>query len=90
MIFLNKIFRSQNSRTQKLKNNIIGAILIKGISMLVSFILVPLTLGYVDTHLYGIWITLSSVIIWLNIFDVGFNLGFINKLCEAISIGNIE
>lgn len=90
MIFFNKIFRSQNSRTQKLKNNIIGAILIKGISMLVSFILVPLTLGYVDTHLYGIWITLSSVIIWLNIFDVGFNLGLKNKLCEAISIGNIE
>ena len=90
MNIINRLFKSQDSRTQKVKINIVGAILIKGISILVSFLLVPLTLGYVDTHLYGIWITLSSIVIWLNIFDVGFNLGLKNKLCEAISKENME
>lgn len=44
-----------------------------------------MTLGYVSAELYGIWLTLSSVILWLNFFDVGFTLGLKNKLAEAIA-----
>ncbi len=31
-----------------------------------SLILVPLTLGYLDAYEYGVWITLNSVLTWIN------------------------
>ena len=49
-----------------------------------------MTLGYVSSELYGIWLTLSSIMLWLNFFDVGFTLGLKNKLAEAIAQNNLE
>lgn len=59
--------------------------MIKGFSILISLMLVPMTLGYLSAELYGIWLTLSSIIVWLNFFDIGFTLGLKNKLAEAIA-----
>ncbi len=80
-----KIFSSNSQRTQTIKKNIIGSLFIKGCSILISLLLVPMTLGYVSSELYGIWLTLSSIMLWLNFFDVGFTLGLKNKLAEAIA-----
>ena len=52
---------------------------------MISLLLVPMTLGYISPELYGIWLTLSSIMLWLNFFDVGFTLGLKNKLAEAIA-----
>lgn len=84
------IFLGGSQRTSTVKKNILGSILIKGISIAVSFFLVPLTLGFVDKELYGIWLTLSSIVIWLNFFDVGFTLGLKNKLAEAVALKDWE
>jgi O-antigen/teichoic acid export membrane protein len=40
----------------------------------------------VSSELYGVWLTISSVIVWLGFFDVGFSLGLKNKLAEAIAL----
>lgn len=77
-----------NKRSVLVKKNIIGSFAIKGLSIIISLLLVPLTLGYVSSELYGIWLTLSSVMIWLNFFDVGFTLGLKNKLAEAVALGD--
>lgn len=61
---------------------------IKCISILVQLMLVPLTLGYLSADLYGIWLTVSSIMLWLNFFDVGFTLGLKNRLAEAIAVGD--
>lgn len=82
---LRKIFSSDNQRTKTVKKNIVGSLLIKGCSILISLLLVPMTLGYLSSELYGIWLTLSSIMLWLNFFDVGFTLGLKNKLGEAIA-----
>lgn len=73
-----------------MKKNIVGSLFLKGISIIVQLMLVPLTLGYVSSELYGIWLTLSSVILWLNFFDIGFTLGLKNKLGEAIALSQWE
>lgn len=75
-----------NGRSNVVKKNVIGSLLIRGCSILVSLLLVPLTLGYVSSELYGVWLTISSVIVWLGFFDVGFSLGLKNKLAEAIAL----
>ena len=85
-----KQFFSGNQRSVTVKKNIIGSLCIKGISILVSLMLVPMTLGYVSSELYGIWLTLSSIMVWLGFFDVGFTLGLKNKLAEAIALKNWE
>lgn len=74
-----------SKRTSLLKKNIAASILIKGISILSSLLLVPLTLDYVNKELYGIWLTLSSIVVWINFFDIGLTLGLKNRLAEALT-----
>ncbi|CAK7079528.1 MAG: hypothetical protein PARBA_03344 [Parabacteroides sp.] len=45
-----------------------------------------MTLGYISSELYGVWLTLSSIVIWFGFFDIGFTLGLKNKLAEAIAL----
>lgn len=85
----NKILEG-NVRSVTMKKNIILSLMIKCISIAVSFFLVPLTLGYVDSELYGIWLTLSSIITWLQFMDIGFTNGLKNRLGEAIALNNWE
>lgn len=77
-------------RSATVRRNVAGSILIKGISISVSFFIVPITLDFVDKELYGVWLTLSSIVIWLNFFDIGFTPGLQNKLTEAIALGDQE
>ena len=77
--YINEILSSNDQRTNIVKKNIIASLFIKGCSILISLLLVPITLGYVSSELYGIWLTLSSIMLWLNFFDVGFTLGLKNK-----------
>lgn len=85
-----KLLNSKDKRTATVKKNILASFAIKGVSIIVSLSLVPMTLGYVSSELYGIWLTLSSVMMWLSFFDVGFTLGLKNKLAEAIALKNWE
>ena len=86
----NKVINTGDARSVIVKKNIIGSIIIKGISIVVSFMVVPITLGYVSSDIYGIWLTLSSIMLWLNFFDVGFTLGLKNKLAEALAHKDFE
>lgn len=79
-----------NERSVKVKKNFIASLGIKGVSIAVTFFLVPITLGYVSEELYGIWLILSSVLLMLHYFDVGFTLGLKNKLTEAIAVNDFK
>lgn len=79
-----------NERSVKVKKNFIASLGIKGVSIAVTFFLVPITLGYVSDELYGIWLILSSLLMMVQYFDVGFTLGLKNKLAEAIANRNIQ
>lgn len=88
MLIFSSIISKLNSGSQRstnIKKNIIGSLFLKGISILVQLLLVPLTLNYLSTELYGIWLTVSSIVLWLSFFDIGFSLGLKNRLAEAIA-----
>ena len=72
-------------RTKVVRKNIFASFFLKGVSIAISFLLVPITIDYVSPELYGIWLTLSSVMTWLHFLDVGFTQGLKNKLTEAIA-----
>ena len=79
-----------SGRSGTVKRNIVASFGVKGISMAVSFALVPLTIGYVSSELYGVWLALSSILTWLHYLDIGFSQGLKNKLTEAIAQGAWE
>ena len=44
-----------------------------------------MTIGYVSEELYGVWLTLSSILTMLGFLDIGLTQGLKNKLAEAIA-----
>lgn len=83
-------FTTGNQRSLKAKKNIIGSLVIKGTSIAIGLILVPLTIHYINPSQYGIWLTLSSMIAWISFFDIGFTHGLRNKFAEAKAKGDKE
>lgn len=82
------IFFKGPERSIKAKKNILFSLIIKGLSIVISLLLVPLTIHYVNPTRYGVWLTLSSIIAWFGFFDIGFGNGMRNKLAEAIAKGD--
>lgn len=74
-----------SARSAMIKKNIIAMFLIKGGSILTSLLLVPITLNYVDSETYGIWLALSSMVTWIHYFDIGINNGLKNQLTAALA-----
>lgn len=68
-----------------LRNNILFSGILKTIGLCTSFLIVPLTLNYLDKESYGIWMTISSMAFWIFTFDIGLGNGMRNYLTAAIS-----
>ncbi|MEO6316835.1 MAG: MATE family efflux transporter [Chitinophagaceae bacterium] len=83
--FINK----GHARSIEAKKNILASLFIKGCSIAVSLLLVPLTIGYINPAKYGIWLTMSSIVAWFSFFDIGFTQGLRNKFTEAKAKGNM-
>jgi O-antigen/teichoic acid export membrane protein len=88
--FLNKILCKGHQRSIKAKKNIVASFFIRGVSIAISLLLVPLTINYINPSRYGIWLTLSSIIGWFSFFDIGLSQGLRNKFAEAKAKGNNE
>ena len=88
--FLISLITKGHERSVKAKKNILASFVIKGFSIGISLVLVPITITYINPTRYGIWITLSSMVTWLSFFDIGFGNGLRNKFAEALAKGQNE
>lgn len=59
------------------------SVIAKGVSIITGFISVPLTLNYLGTERYGLWMTISSVIVMLGFADFGLGNGLVNTISHA-------
>ena len=82
---INNILIGGSERTAIVKKNIIGSLAIRVVSIATSLLLVPMTLGYVSAEIYGVWLTISSILHWLTYMDVGFTHGLKNRLNECLA-----
>ncbi|MDN5288729.1 MAG: hypothetical protein JWR38_5003 [Mucilaginibacter sp.] len=87
---LHRFFTKGHERSLKTKKNIVKSVLLKGGSVVISLMLIPLTIRYVNPTQYGIWLTLSSIITWAGLFDMGLGNGLRNKLATMISLGDVS
>lgn len=79
-----------NKRSENVKKNIVYSFLLKFLSIGLSFVLLPLTVHYLTEVEYGVWVTLFTVMNWVNFLDMGLGLGLRNKLAEAVSKDNLN
>ena len=79
-------FTTGHKRSIRTKKNIMASFGLKGFSVLVSFLLVPITLNYLNATKYGLWLTVSSIIGCFSFFDIGLGNGLRNKLAEAFAL----
>jgi O-antigen/teichoic acid export membrane protein len=85
--FVSNLINKGQDRSIKAKKNIIASFLIRGVSIAISLVLVPLTINYINPSRYGIWLTLSSIVAWFSFFDIGLTQGLRNKFAEAKAKG---
>lgn len=78
-------FLSGSERTVLIKKNIMASSILRVISILISLMVVPATINYINAERYGIWLTLSSIIAWLSYFNFGMASGFRNRFAEAVA-----
>lgn len=74
-----------NTRNKMLTTNILYSSILKIISLSTSLLIVPITINYLNNEVYGIWMTITSILFWINTFDIGLGNGMRNYLTEAIS-----
>jgi O-antigen/teichoic acid export membrane protein len=77
-------------RSSLVFKNVVNSIGIKGVGILISLLLIPMSISYVGAAEYGIWLTVSSVIGWMNWFDFGLGNGLRNKVTAEYSQNNFE
>ena len=68
---LRTLFSQSGTRSKKMVINIAASFIVKGWMGLVQLLLVPLTLACLNEYEYGIWMTISAVLLWIDSFDVG-------------------
>lgn len=88
--YITNYFTEGHERSINTKRNILFLFIIKGLNIIISLILVSMTISYVNPERYGIWLTLSSIIIWISFFDIGFGNGLRNKFAEAKAKGDTK
>ncbi len=78
------------ARTKVVKFHISLTFVFKALGIGLSYLLIPLTINYLNVEQFGIWMTLLSVLSWVAFFDIGLGNGLRNKLTEALSVNNIK
>ena len=80
--------RMGNTRTALIKKNVLASFFIKAWSALVQLALVPLTLSCLGVYENGVWLTISSVLLWIDNLDIGLGNGLRNKLAVCMAQGD--
>jgi O-antigen/teichoic acid export membrane protein len=56
----------------------------KALNILISFLSVPLTIHYLGSERYGVWLTISSLLTWMTLTDFGLSgNALVNVLAES-------
>lgn len=87
---INRLLRSDSNRTGLIKKNILASFFIKGWVIAVQLMMVPLTLHCLGVYENGIWLTISSMLVWIDNLDAGLGNGLRNKLAEYIAKDDYE
>ena len=79
-----------SKRSSLLQKNILASFIIKGWSAVIVLLMVPATLHCLGEYKNGIWLTISSLLLWIDNMDIGLGNGLRNKIAEYMAHGERE
>ncbi len=77
-------------RDARLLEAVLTAAAGRSIAIVVSLLSVPLAVRYLGAERFGAWVTLSTLLAWLQLADLGLGNGLTNSLSEAYGTGRRE
>lgn len=89
MVSPNK-FQLRNPKSKTIARNVFFSLFIKGLNISVNFLTIPLVLSFLNNTQYGVWLTLTAVLGWFSLFDMGFGNGLRNHLTVAVTDKNFK
>lgn len=75
-------------KENKAIQNIFSIGILRAGNILIQLLLIPVSIRYISSQSYGLWLTLSSMVTWLNIMDIGLSTGLRNKITEFNARGD--
>lgn len=82
--------RISEKRSSRLQKNILVSFIAKGWSALIVLLMVPVTLKCLGEYNNGVWLTISSVMLWIDNLDIGLGNGLRNKLAIYLAHGETQ
>ena len=79
-----------SERTFNITKHIGLSFIFKFLAIISNFLLVPLTIDYLGSTNYGVWLIITSFIGWFTFFDAGLGHGLRNRFTEAKAKGDIS
>lgn len=83
-------FQKTDGRSKKMYKNTAAMMFIKGASILMSLMSAPIMLHHVNRADYGVLLTLTSIVSWVGMMDVGLGNGLRNRLPEMLVKGDLQ
>lgn len=80
-----RLFSNNSARTAAIYRNVAMSFLLKAFSALITLLMVPLTITCLGEYQNGVWLTVSSLLVWIDQMDIGLGNGLRNKLAESIA-----
>lgn len=83
-------YKNTDGRSKKMYKNTAIMVFIKGFSILISLMSAPIMLHHVNRADYGVLLTLTSIVGWVGMMDIGLGNGLRNKLPEMLAKGDLQ
>ena len=87
-IIKNKVLKT-DARSAKMRKNSMAMLVIRGLSIFLSLLSAPIMLHHVNRADYGVLMTLTSLVSWVGLMDVGIGNGLRNKIPLYYAEGNL-
>ena len=79
----------ESNRSLLIKKNILVSFVVKGWSAVVVLLMVPLTLKMLGIYNNGVWLTISGILMWVDLFDIGLGNGLRNSVANDVAKGDV-
>lgn len=79
------ISQAAHSRNRSLVRGIGGSVVARGLAVLAPLLLIPVTLDYLGTTIFGLWMTLNAAAAVVAFADLGLGNGLMTRLPPAIA-----
>src|SRR5664279_362221 len=80
----------RNSRGGRIAAAVSSGIATRVLSALATLLALPLAVRYLGAERFGVWATITSTVVFLNLLDLGIASTLTNQVAHAYAVGDRE